>query len=77
MDEARKQRISDLQNLLTHRGWEIFAAHVQEEIEDGWNKFIELPVEKKTSKAAYDAQAKYKVHKSLLEWISDEIRMEE
>jgi len=74
-DEERKLRSNYLQAMIGSPGGQILIAHIKEEMRDGWDRFIELPVEKKTSKAAYDAQANYKANKNLLEWIDSEIKL--
>ena len=48
---------------------------IDEQMKEGWEKFIALPVEKKTSKAAFHAQAQYSVLKDLKDWIESELRM--
>lgn len=63
-----------LQELLDSEGGIILMRHVEEEIKDGWEKFIALPVNQKTSKAAYNYQAKYEVLRDLKDWISSTIR---
>jgi hypothetical protein len=74
-DEERKQRGRDLEEMLDSAGGRALMFHVEERIREGWEDFIKLPADKKTSKVSYDAQAKYKVLKDLKEWVSDEIRL--
>lgn len=73
-EEDIKQRSEYLSQLLVSPGGKILFSHIDEEIRDGWEDFIALPVEKKTSKAAYDHQAKYKVLKGIKDWIESEIK---
>ena len=63
-----------MQTLTMTQGYTYLMKHIQDEITDGWDKFIDLPVDKKTSKQAFYCQAKYKVLKDLLEWIEDSIK---
>jgi hypothetical protein len=72
-DEQRKQRAHDLLALLESPGGRILLNHIEEEIADGWNSFIALPVAQKTNKAAFNHQARYDVLKNLKEWIYSEI----
>lgn len=65
-----RQALKDIRNT---PGFHYLVEHINELSKEGWDKFIDLPVEKKTSKASYDAQAKYKVLKELKEWIDSEI----
>lgn len=73
----RKHIAESLSFLKGSPGGKILLKHIDEEIIEGWDKFIALPADKKTSKTAYDAMARYKVLKNLKEWIDDEIRMGE
>ena len=74
MDEERKQKANYLTSMMSSPGGQILFKHINEEIQEGWDKFIDLPVEKKTSKAAYDAQARYKALKAIREWVDEEIK---
>lgn len=74
-DEDKKLRSQYLQSMVGSPGGKILIEHIREEINEGWIGFIELPVEKKTSKAAFSAQAKYKANKDLLDWIDSEIKI--
>ena len=74
MDPITQNRI-DLKAVVYSPGGKYLLAHIEEEIVAGWEKFIALPVEKKTSKASYDAQARYKVLKDLRDWIDTESKM--
>ena len=74
-DEERKHRAACLESLLASPGGKILTKYLEEEIREGWESFIALPVEKKTCKAAYDAQAKYKVLKGITDWMNTEIKL--
>lgn len=74
-DEDKKLRSQYLQSMVGSPGGKALIEHLREEIRDGWDEFILLPVEKKTSKAAFSAQARYKANKDLLEWIDSEIKV--
>lgn len=74
-DEDKKLRSQYLQSMVGSPGGKILIEHIREEINEGWISFIELPVEKKTSKAAFCAQARYKANKDLLDWIDSEIKV--
>jgi len=63
-----------LRALTLIQGYKHLENHIDSEIREGWEKFIALPAEKKTSKAAYHFQAKYEVLKDLKEWINESIR---
>lgn len=76
-EPEQKERAQALKQVMQSHGGKIFLAHIEEEIKEGWEQFIDLAVEKKTSKAAYDAQAKYKVLKDLKEWVESEIKLGE
>ena len=73
--EERKKISHELGHMKSSPGGRILMAHIDDEIALGWSRFIDLPVEKKTSKAAYDAQAKYKALKSIKEWLDSEIKL--
>ena len=64
-----------MQELVNSDGGKVLLKHIADESKDGWNAFIDLPAEKKTSKAAYDAQALYKVLRNLQDWIDSEIKI--
>jgi len=76
-DEQRKIRSQHLRDIKDSIGGRILLDHIEEEIKDGWESFIDLPVDKKTSKQSYDYQAKYKVLKNLKDWIDTEIKLGE
>ncbi len=71
----REIRGSALEYLKTTQGYCELEKHIQETIKAGWEKFIALDPEKKTSKTAYHYQAQYEVLKDLLEWIDEEIKL--
>lgn len=73
MDELTESR-QQLKLAMCSTGGKMLREHIREESEAGFKKFIDMPVEKKTSKASYEAQAQYKKLKELLDWIESEIR---
>ena len=74
MDEVQARR-GYLKTILHEPGGQILVAHIEQMSEEGFKEFIDMPVDKKTSKAAYDAQAKYKKLRELLEWWQLEANM--
>ncbi len=74
MDELEENR-KHIKQVLHSPGGKLIMKYVDSEIVDGWEKFIALPVEKKTSKAAYDASARYKALKEFKDWIIFESSM--
>lgn len=56
------------------RGYKQLEKHINETIQEGWDNFIKLSPEKKTSKASFHYQAQYQVLKDLKDWITDSIR---
>ena len=58
-----------LADMAQSSGYALLKAHIASEIEDGWESFINLPVEKKTSKQAFFAQSQYRVLKDLVGWV--------
>jgi len=74
-DEQRKQRAYDLQATIDSPGGKIILKHIEDEIVDGWESFINTPVDQKTSKLAFACQAKYQVLKGIREWIQSEIKV--
>lgn len=74
MDELEQKR-SDLRDIIHSPGGDYLISHIKEQSRDGWDKFIALPVAQKTSKEAFNCQARYEVLKHLLEWIDSEIKM--
>jgi hypothetical protein len=74
-DIDRATRATQLNEMVATDGWQVVASHIEEEIVNGWEEFIKLPVAQKTNKAAYNYQAKYEVLKDLKEWITSEIKM--
>ena len=71
----RENRGAALEHLKITYGYQILAKHIEEKIVEGWEKFIALDPEKKTSKTAYHYQAQYEVLKDLKEWIEEEIKL--
>jgi hypothetical protein len=74
-DEEIKLKADYLKSMMQSPGGALLLKHIEEECKDGWEKFIALPVDKKTSKAAYDAQARYAVLRDLKDWILSEIKI--
>jgi hypothetical protein len=74
MDELEQNR-ADLRDIINSPGGRYLLNHIQEQSKDGWDKFIALPVAQKTSKEAFNCQARYEVLKHLVEWIKSEIAM--
>lgn len=74
MDEVNQDR-KDLKEIRNTPGFYYLVEHINELSKDGWDKFIDLPVAQKTGKAAFEAQANYKVLKELSEWIDSEVKM--
>ncbi len=76
MTEQERRTISaELRAMYESAGGKIFFRHIETEIKEGWEKFIALPVMEKTSKAAYNYQARYEVLKNLKEWLATEIKL--
>jgi len=63
-DDERKIRTACLNEMVATDGWKIVVSHIKESIVDGMEGFMSLPVDRKTSKAAYEYTAKYKVHRN-------------
>lgn len=76
-DEQRKLNAGYLKSMATSPGGVILLKHIEDEIVDGWEKFIALPCDQKTSKAAITHQARYIVLKDLKEWLVSEIKLGE
>lgn len=72
-DEERKRRAIELKS----EGVNIVLEWAREKGKEAWEEFIKLPVDKKTSKAAFSASAKYLAYKDLEEWIESEIKLGE
>ena len=71
----REVRGAALEHLKGTHGYQILEKHIDETIKQGWDKFIALDPEQKTSKTSYHYQAQYKVLKDLMEWIDEEIKL--
>ena len=65
----------DLKGAICSPGGEYLLHHIDDQIKEGWEKFIALPVAQKTSKAAFNSQAQYEVLKRLKDWIESECKM--
>jgi len=76
-EEQIKEKADYLKEMLDSPGGLLLFAHIDQEIADGWNKFIDMPVDSKTSKAAFTAQARYIVLKGIKEWVESEIKLGE
>jgi len=73
MDEIEDKRKA-LKAAINTLGVAYLVSHIKEQMQDGVDKFIQLPVAQKTSKASFNFQARYDVLKNLLDWIDTEIR---
>ena len=76
MTEEEEIQMADALRDMVHTspGYKYLNHYINSAIKDGWERFIEMPVEKKTSKMAYKYQSEYRVLKDLLSWIDDSIR---
>lgn len=74
MDELQRLR-NELKETINSIGGKVLLKHIDEQMKDGWDKFIDLPTDKKTSKAAFAASGKYKALKELKDWIDSEVKM--
>jgi len=74
-DIDRKQQAADLESMMTSPGGKILFRYIDEAIKEGWEDFIKLPVAQKTSKMAFNYQARYEALKGVAEWVKDEIRV--
>ena len=72
-DEERKQRAKDLQS----PGAKLILEWAEEKGREAWEEFLKMPVDRKTSKAAFSASAKYLACKDLIEWVESEIKLGE
>lgn len=70
----RIQTAVELKALQNLPGWRHILRILNQVSEEGWHEFIDLPVDRKTSKAAYNYQAMFKAPGKILERIEDEIR---
>jgi hypothetical protein len=76
MTDNEKEFIGkSLEEVLSSDGGRILMAHIESEIKEGWDTFIDLPVAQKTSKNAFNYQAKYEVLRNLKDWITDQIKL--
>ena len=64
----------ELSQLQSFPGWRHVLRICREVSNEAWEEFIALPVDKKTSKASFDAQGRYKAPGLVLDRINDEIR---
>lgn len=71
--EIQEQSIA-LQEMLASKGGRILVSHIEELKTESIEKFIALPVDKKTSKAAFAMQSEYTASAGLLDWIESEIK---
>ena len=74
-DEQRKVNAGFLKEVIESEGGKLILSHINEEIRDGWEKFIALPALQKTGKQALNYQARYDVLKDLKDWIASEIKL--
>jgi len=68
--EHKAKSLRDVKNM---PGWKYVEAEINARIKEGWEEFICLPVDQKTSKAAFQHQARYTENKGILEWIEGAI----
>lgn len=73
MDDVAQVR-QDLKAIIESSGGIYLMSHIREQMDQGWREFIKLPVLQKTSKAAFNYQARYDEMKKLVDWIEDEIK---
>ena len=74
MNETKAQIDSiNLSQMIVMPGWRLFVEEATERQKRGWEDFIALPVDQKTSKAAFHHQAQYDAIKGLLEWVKGTI----
>lgn len=73
-DIERQLAGEDMSLLRDSRAGQRLIKELKRRSDEGWNKFIALPIGLKTESVAVEAQANYTVLKSVLEWIEDEIR---
>ena len=76
-DEEKEERSLLLKAVIESPGGQIIFNHIDDEMKAGWDEFISLPVAQKTSKAAFNYQARYEVLRNLKDWIDGEIRLGE
>lgn len=68
--EHRSKLLRDITQM---EGWRVVIEEIESRQKEGWEKFIALPVDQKTSKASFHYQARYDELKSLVEWIQTTI----
>lgn len=62
-----------LRRMVQTDGYQDLIDEIQERQNDGWRKFIKLPVAQKTGKMAQKFQADYEVLGDILEWVNETI----
>lgn len=72
---ARSEESKAIQSLGQHPGWPVLLKRFDIEINEGWERFIALPVDKKTSKKAQEHQAAYIVLKRFKEGLVSEAKI--
>jgi hypothetical protein len=72
-EEERRERAQYLQS----PGVGLVLEWAEERAKEAWVKFIKTPVDKKTSKAAFAAQAEYMAFTELKDWVESEIKLGE
>jgi hypothetical protein len=64
-----------LRDLTSLPGWKVLKSECLDEIATGgWEKFIKMPVDQKTSKKAYEQQARWSVVQEILEFVETGIK---
>ena len=77
MTETDQKKVDDGQALSFMRdtgGYGLLYSEINRRIKEGWEEFIKLSAEKKTSKLAQHYQAQYLVLKEILEFVEDGIK---
>ena len=74
MPDEVTQRRMDLRDTIQSPGGEWLISRMKEIRDNGWKKFIALPVAQKTSKESFNQQARYEVMQGLLEEIESEVQ---
>lgn len=71
----REEIAQALKEMKASNGWAYFEKMIKDKMTAGWEEFIALPVAQKTSKAAFNYQAKYEVLRDLLSALDKEIEI--
>ncbi len=68
---ARALALRDLKN---SPAWIYLEKELKDRMQGGWEDFIYLPAEEKTTEKAYSYQARFACYKDLIEWIDHAIQ---